>query len=42
MASFHRSEVHKKKLKKNLAVMGLILGFVGVIWIVSMIKIAGG
>jgi len=39
--SFHRSDVHKKKLKKNLAVLAMIAGFCAVIWIVTMIKIVG-
>lgn len=38
---FHRSDVHKKKLKKNLAVLGMIVGFCVVILAVTMIKISG-
>lgn len=34
------SEVHKRKFKKNLAVLGLIIGFIALIWSVTMIKIA--
>lgn len=41
MKSFHRSEVHRRKLRKNVAVLALILGFCALVWIVTMIKIAG-
>lgn len=34
------SDLHRKKLKKNLAVLGLILGFCALIWVITMIKIA--
>ncbi len=33
------SELHKKKLKKNLAVLGLIFGFCALVWAITMIKI---
>ena len=36
------SPLHKQKLKKNLAVLGIILAFIAIIWAVTMIKIAGG
>ncbi len=36
-----KSDIHKKKLKKNLALIGAIFGFVALIWIITMIKIAG-
>ena len=36
------SELHKKKLKKNLAVLAMVVGFCALIWIVTMIRIAGG
>jgi hypothetical protein len=35
-------ELHKKKLKKNLALLGLILGFCGLIFAVSIIRMSGG
>ena len=35
------SDLHKKKLKKNLAVLGIILGSIAVIWVITMIKISG-
>jgi len=35
------SDVHKKKLKKNLAVLVAILVFCAVIATITMIKIAG-
>jgi hypothetical protein len=34
------SDVHKRKFKKNLAVLGLITGFFVLVWAVTMIKIA--
>lgn len=37
----HQTEIHKKKLKKNLTVLAMIAGFCALIWIVTMIKIAG-
>ncbi len=39
--SFHRSEIHQKKLKKNLAVLAMVIGFIALIWVITMIKIAG-
>lgn len=33
-------ELHRKKLKKNLTVMALLLGFAALVWVISMIKIA--
>ncbi len=35
------SELHKKKLKKNLAVFGAILGLCALILIVTIIKLQG-
>lgn len=34
------SEVHKKKIKKNLAVLAMILGFVAVIFAISILKMS--
>jgi hypothetical protein len=34
------SNVHKRKFKKNMAVLGLITGFFVMVWAVTMIKIA--
>lgn len=42
MKSFHRSEVHRRQLRKNLAVLAIIAGLCAMIWAVTMIKIAGG
>lgn len=42
MKPFHRSEVHRRQLRKNLAVLGIIAGVCAMIWIVTMIKISGG
>lgn len=33
--------IHKKKFWKNVAVLGAIAGFSALIWIITMIKIAG-
>ena len=32
------SDIHKKKLKKNLAILALVFGWVALIWIVTMVK----
>lgn len=32
------SELHKKKLKKNLLVLGIIVAFVALIWGITIIK----
>lgn len=34
------SELHKKKLKKNLLILALVLAWCALIWMVAMIKIA--
>ena len=34
----HKSEVHKKKLKKNLTVLGIILAFVALIFYITILK----
>ncbi len=34
------ADLHKRKIKKNLAVLGLIFGFCALIWVITMIKIA--
>lgn len=36
------SEVHKQKFKKNLAVLGMIVGFGLLIFAVTIIRISGG
>lgn len=38
----HKTELHKKKFKKNVAMLALIVGFIAVFWIITMIRIAGG
>ncbi len=35
------SPLHKQKLKKNLTVLALIVGFIAIFWIITMIRIAG-
>lgn len=42
MKPFHRSEVHRRQLKKNIAVLAIIAGVCVMIWVVTMIKIGGG
>lgn len=32
------SDLHKKKRQKNLAILGLVVGWVALIWIVTMVK----
>jgi hypothetical protein len=34
------SELHTRKFKKNIAVMGLIFGFIAIIMAVTMIRIS--
>ncbi len=34
-------ELHKKKLKKNLAVLGLIVSFVALVFCISIVKMSG-
>jgi len=33
-------QVHKDRLKKNLLTLAIILGFVALIWAITMIKMA--
>jgi len=35
------SEIHKKKLKKNLTVLAILVAFIAIIWAVTIIRIAG-
>ncbi len=42
MKPFHHSEVHRKKIKKNMAVLSIVFGLCALIWVVSMIKMSGG
>lgn len=37
-----KSELHKKKLTKNLTILAAILGWVAVIWFITMIKLGWG
>lgn len=32
------SDIHKKKLKKNLVVLGIIFVFIALIWAITIIK----
>ena len=34
-------ELHKKKLKTNLAILALIVGLCALIWAITMIKVSG-
>jgi len=36
------SDLHKTKLKKNIAVFAIVIGLMALIWAVTMIKIANG
>ncbi|AEP08592.1 hypothetical protein [Micavibrio aeruginosavorus] len=36
------SDMHKKKMTKNLTILAAIMGWVAVIWIITMIKIKAG
>ena len=35
-------ELHRKKLKKNLAVLALITGFCVLVFCISLVKMSGG
>ncbi len=35
-----KSELHKKKLKKNLLVLGIIFGLCALIWAVTLIRMS--
>ncbi len=37
-----KSEIHKKKFKKNVAVLATIVALCAIIWIVTMIRITAG
>lgn len=37
----HNSPVHKAKFKKNLTVLAILVGFIALIWIITIIKISG-
>lgn len=32
------SELHKKKRKKNMAVLAALIGFMAMVWIITMVK----
>lgn len=34
------SELHKKKFKKNLLVLGIVFGLCGLIWAISIIRMS--
>lgn len=36
-----KSALHDQKLRKNIAVLAIILGFCALIWAVTVIKISG-
>ena len=36
------SDVHKKRRQKNLIVLGMIVGWVALVWAISFLKIAQG
>ena len=37
-----KSEIHKSKKKKNLAILAIVLGWIALIWVITMIKVSGG
>lgn len=37
-----KGELHKRKFKKNLAMLGLVFGLVALIWAVTIIRMSGG
>lgn len=36
------SDLHKKKRSKNFMILGAIVAWIALIWIVTMVKIANG
>lgn len=36
------TDLHKKKLKKNLAILAMIVAFCALIWAITVIRISGG
>ena len=36
------SELHKQKFKKNLAVLAIVIGFMALLWGITMIRISSG
>lgn len=36
---FHRSDVHKQKFKKNVAVGFILLGFIALIFAITVVKL---
>jgi hypothetical protein len=36
------SDIHKRKRAKNFMILGAIAGWIALIWIITMIKIANG
>lgn len=37
-----KSDLHKSKKKKNLAVLAMIAGWIVLIWVITMIKVKNG
>ena len=36
------SDLHKSKKKKNLTMLALVMGWIALIWIITMIKVSNG
>lgn len=36
------SEIHKKKRQKNMMMLAAILGWIALIWVITMIKMGAG
>lgn len=37
-----KSDLHKSKKKKNLAILAIVFGWIALIWIITMIKVSNG
>lgn len=37
-----KSDLHKAKKKKNFTILALVMGWIALIWIVTMIKVSNG
>jgi len=36
------TDLHKKKLKKNLMILALVFGWIALIWVITMLKVNHG
>ncbi len=42
MACFFKTSLHRKKFKKNIALLAMIIGLMALVWVVTMVRISGG